>query len=207
MAHNSQISGMTMAHKDHVKGGEATSSTTRNVGSQTFHCLQESKISSSKDRRSCQDSQQLRGSGRSTWSVLWLSHTPGSDYVFLSWEIIPHGQWKNYRTFPPLCSPPFYPWAFKLWMVLKSQFTVQFGVHVLPRSIVDSSTLTHPHQQSGEKVLGSECRWHFQHFQHIPCPHRPAQNVSRGQSHQRAQIPFNCRHPSLYPNQRWPQEG
>lgn len=197
-----------MAHKDHVKGGEATSSTTRNVGSQTFHCLQESKISSSKDRRNCQDSQQLRGSGRSTWSVLWLSHTPGSDHAFLSWEIIPHGQWKNYRTFPPLCSPPFYPWAFKLWMVLKSQFTVQFGVHVLPRSIVDSSTLTHPHQQSGEKVLGSECWWHFQHFQHIPCPHRPAQNVvSRGQSHQRAQIPFNCRHPSLYPNQRWPQEG
>lgn len=148
------------------------------------------------------------GQGRLTWSVLWLSHTPGSDHAFLSWEIIPHSQWKNYRTFPPLCSPPFYPRAFKLWMVLKSQFTVQFGVHVLPRSIVDSSTLTHPHQQSGEKVLGSECRWHFQHFQHIPCPHRPAQNVvSRGQSHQRAQIPFNCRHPSLYPNQRWPQEG
>lgn len=74
MAHNSQISGMTMAHKDHVKGGEATSSTTRNVGSQTFHCLQESKISSSKDRRSCQDSQQLRGSGRLTWSVLCHTH-------------------------------------------------------------------------------------------------------------------------------------
>lgn len=36
-------------------------------------------------------------------------------------------------------------------MVLKSQFTVQFGVHVLPRSIVDSSTLTHPLLTGQEK--------------------------------------------------------
>lgn len=135
MAHNSHISGVTMAHKDRVKGREETSSTPRIVGSQTFHRQQERKISSPKDRRSSQDCQfQADEPGLGSASD-W--HTPAVIPPSSSarQETIPHGQHDKVIKHSHLCVPLLSNQGHSSCECCSKVDLLPFGAHGLPQTL------------------------------------------------------------------------